>query len=618
MTWSWSSKVIKIYLSIKHMMQKRESTHIYESQTILMQKYLILLFLILSCVNATPAAHEVIVDEKKVKITDFKMSYYIDTTETMSFDDIKKQVFTNASNKITLGKKVNVTWAKVIITNDTDENKKIFLHNPSAYSAKAVEFYELENKKLINSEKIDLKKEEGTLKMHGANALFGINLDAHQTKTIYMKYHTFAYQYFTLLIYDENYSKRVLINDRIDIALLIGFLLTLALYNMVLFISSGYKENLYYSLFLASASVWIALLYGLIANLFHIYGDKAYQLHLFAMTLAPLLVLFFMNLFETKKKYKTEHKFLASVALLNVADFLFGIFNIFKAMEIFSILTMYTLVVFMWVSISIYRKGNVLAKLFLIGHSFFALFSAIGISFFLGFSEFNYVTRHATGIGYSIEALMLAYIISYKIKLLENKKEELLTTLEHKVEERTKELKHLASIDPMTNLYNRRYFTEVSQSVLDLAKRDKSEISIMLLDIDHFKNVNDSYGHKVGDDALNKLAKIFQDISRESDIVSRWGGEEFVILLPETNMDGALTLSEKIRTEVEKSVILLEDGRELSLTVSIGISQVNYQEDISLEASIHRADEALYEAKASGRNRVCLASYSNLGQIETK
>ena len=281
-----------------------------------------------------------------------------------------------------------------------------------------------------------------------------------------------------------------------------------------------------------------------------------------------------MNLFETKKKYKTEHKFLASVALLNVADLFFGIFNIFKAMEIFSILTIYTIVVFFWVSISIYRKGNILAKLFLIGHSFFALFSALGIAFFLGAAEFNYVTRHATGIGYSIEALMLAYIIGYKIKLLENKKEELLTTLEHKVEERTKKLKHLASIDPMTNLYNRRYFTEISESILGLAKRNETETSIILLDIDHFKNVNDTYGHKVGDNALNKLAKIFQYISRESDIVSRWGGEEFVMLLPETNIDGALTISEKIRAEVEKSAIILEDSSELNLTVSIGISQV--------------------------------------------
>jgi len=538
------------------------------------------------------------------------MSYYIDRTEKMSFNDVKKQVFTDSSNKITLGKKVNTTWAKIILSNNTDTNKKIFIHNPSAYSAKAVEFYELQNDTLLKHEAIDLNTKEGAMKMYGANALFGIDLDPNQTKTIYMKSQTFAYQYFSLLIYDKDSSKRVLINDRIDIVLLIGFLLTLALYNMVFYISSGYRENLYYSLFLAVASVWISLLYGLIASQFHIYGEKAYHIHLFSMTLAIFLVLFFMNLVDTKKNYRTEHKFLISVALLNLANFIYGVFDIFKAMEIFSILTIYTLVAFLWASISICRKGNVLAKLFLIGHSFFALFSLIGVLFFLGLVEFNYVTRHATSLAYFVEALMLAYIIAYKVRLLENKKEELLTTLEYKVEERTKELKYLASIDPMTNLYNRRYFTAMSESILDLSKRNKTDTSIILLDIDHFKNVNDTYGHKVGDDVLNKLAKIFQDISRESDIVSRWGGEEFVILLPNTNRDGALAISEKIRAEVEKSAIILKDGRELNLTISIGISQINYQEDIKLEASINRADKALYKAKAGGRNRVCLASAS--------
>ena len=575
-----------------------------------MHKYLISLFLLLSYLSASPAVSKVNIDEEIIKITDFKMSYYIDTTEKMSFDNIKEQAFTESSNKITLGKKVNTTWAKVVLSNNTDTNKKIFIHNPSAYSAKTVEFYELQNDILLRSDKIDLNTEEGALKMYGSNALFGIDIDSNQTKTIYMKSQTFSYQYFALLIYDEDSSKRVLINDRIDIVLLIGFLLTLALYNMVFYISSGYRENLYYSLFLATASVWISLLYGLIASQFHFYGEKAYHIHLFSMILALFLALFFMNLLDTKKNYRTEHKFLVSVVLLNLANFTFGIFDIFKAMEIFSILTIYTLVAFLWASISIYRKGNILAKLFLIGHSFFALFSLIGVFFFLGFAEFNYVTRYATGLSYFVEALMLAYIIAYKIRLLENKKEELLTTLEYKVEERTKKLKHLASIDPMTNLYNRRYFTEMSESILDLSKRNKTETSIILLDIDHFKNVNDTYGHKVGDDALNKLAKIFQDISRESDIVSRWGGEEFVILLPNTNRDRALTISEKIRAKVEKSAITLGDGSELNLTVSIGISQVNYQEDMNLEASIHRADEALYEAKASGRNRVCLASAS--------
>ncbi len=567
-----------------------------------MLKYFISLFLLLSYLDAAPI---VSINSDNTAINDFEMSYYSDTTEKMSLDEIRDQNFTESTNKITLGKKVNTTWAKVTLANDTDKNKKIFIHNSSAYNAKTIEFYELQNDQLLRSDIIDLNTQEGASKMYGANALFGIDIGSKQTKTVYMKYQTFAYQYFSLSIYDKDHSKRAMINDRVDIALLVGALLVLAFYNLLLYFSSGYRENLYYALFLTFASIWMSLLYGLTASLFHVYGDAAYQLHSFAMPLAIFLVLFFMNLFETKEKYRTEHKFLTSVAWLNFADLLFGFFNIFKAMELFSILTIYTLVVLLWVSISIYRKGNVLARLFLIGHSFFALFSAIGIGFFLGFADYNYVTRHATGFGYSIEALMLAYIIAYKIKLLEYKKEELLETLEHKVEERTAELKLLASIDPMTKLYNRRYFIEMSESILDSAKRNGTDTSILILDIDHFKNVNDTYGHRVGDDVIVRLASLLQAISRESDIISRWGGEEFVILFPETDKDGALAISEKIRTDVENSVINLERGRALRLTVSIGITQIDNEEEGGIEAAIHRADEALYRAKAGGRNRVC-------------
>ena len=174
------------------------------------------------------------------------------------------------------------------------------------------------------------------------------------------------------------------------------------------------------------------------------------------------------------------------------------------------------------------------------------------------------------------------------------------------LKESQKELKLLASTDPMTSLYNRRFFSKVSEHVLNLAKRDKTDVSVIMLDIDKFKDVNDTYGHKVGDDVIIALAKKLQELTRKSDIVCRFGGEEFVILLPETAINGALVLSEKIRLEVEKTVIDLEHDKKLKFTVSIGVSLVDHNEDINIESSIHRADEALYEAKENGRNKVIL------------
>ena len=167
------------------------------------------------------------------------------------------------------------------------------------------------------------------------------------------------------------------------------------------------------------------------------------------------------------------------------------------------------------------------------------------------------------------------------------------------------ELKLLASTDPMTKLYNRRYFMEISKSILDLAKRNKRCSAIIMLDIDKFKNINDTYGHNIGDDAIILLSQTLQKFTRKSDVVSRWGGEEFVMLLSNTDFEGALVIAEKLRATVENQVLVLEENQELKFTISIGVSAVDTQNDLNIEAAINRADEALYEAKESGRNKVC-------------
>ena len=176
-----------------------------------------------------------------------------------------------------------------------------------------------------------------------------------------------------------------------------------------------------------------------------------------------------------------------------------------------------------------------------------------------------------------------------------------------KLKKAQEELKLLASTDPLTKLFNRRYFLQVSESILDLDKRNQTDTSIIMLDIDSFKKVNDTYGHKVGDDVLVSLSKLLEELSRKSDIISRWGGEEFIILLPNTTLDGATVIAEKIRAAVQSHVVLLEDAKELKFTVSIGVSCVDNEKDNSIEAASQRADVALYEAKNGGRNKVCVS-----------
>ena len=166
-------------------------------------------------------------------------------------------------------------------------------------------------------------------------------------------------------------------------------------------------------------------------------------------------------------------------------------------------------------------------------------------------------------------------------------------------------LEEQANHDPMTNLYNRRYFHNIATYLLNLAHREKHNLSVIMIDIDFFKKVNDTYGHTIGDEVIKKLALIMLENTRKSDIVARFGGEEFVILLPKTDLEGALNIANKLKVIVENEIIVVDKRRSFSFTISLGISKV-LSSDAEIDDALNRADKALYRAKESGRNRVVL------------
>ena len=157
----------------------------------------------------------------------------------------------------------------------------------------------------------------------------------------------------------------------------------------------------------------------------------------------------------------------------------------------------------------------------------------------------------------------------------------------------------LSITDGLTELYNYRYFMERLEAEFSRVKRYKREMSLFILDIDHFKNYNDRYGHLTGDEALRELAGVLQGNTRGVDVVARYGGEEFAVILPETDIEEAIAFAERIRVSAEEARGHLSD-----LTVSIGVSAYN-QHILKAEDIIRNADMALYEAKGGGRNRVC-------------
>ena len=170
------------------------------------------------------------------------------------------------------------------------------------------------------------------------------------------------------------------------------------------------------------------------------------------------------------------------------------------------------------------------------------------------------------------------------------------------LEEKNRELQELAYYDPLTGLPNRRFFFEHASLIFEEVKRYEKPLSLLVMDIDHFKKINDTYGHDAGDLVLKTFADVIRGIVRKSDICARFGGEEFVVLLPNTDLEGAGVLAERIRAAVSKNPV--EHGSiVIVFTVSIGISQ--YRKGMqSIDELIKEADIALYRAKEGGRNRV--------------
>ena len=166
------------------------------------------------------------------------------------------------------------------------------------------------------------------------------------------------------------------------------------------------------------------------------------------------------------------------------------------------------------------------------------------------------------------------------------------------------ELKILATTDSLTGLNNRRHLLETGSRMMQSFRRYQRPLALLMLDIDHFKKINDTYGHAAGDLVLVQLADVLRSVLRAADLCGRFGGEEFVCLLPETSVSEALILAERLRARLAEQAVCSEAGAIL-FTVSIGVS-VAMPEDISIDQLIHRADMALYEAKKSGRNRICL------------
>lgn len=165
------------------------------------------------------------------------------------------------------------------------------------------------------------------------------------------------------------------------------------------------------------------------------------------------------------------------------------------------------------------------------------------------------------------------------------------------------QLQHQAAHDALTGLLNRRGLEQQAVRILDRAERAKQPLAVALLDLDHFKLINDRYGHAVGDQALVHLARELREMVRPHDLVGRWGGEEFILIVPGLDPATVCTIAERVRSRVAETPLMREAESAINLRVSVGVA-ISPENSLPLERLITVADEALYAAKAAGRNQV--------------
>jgi diguanylate cyclase (GGDEF)-like protein len=228
------------------------------------------------------------------------------------------------------------------------------------------------------------------------------------------------------------------------------------------------------------------------------------------------------------------------------------------------------------------------ATLFLIGCAYLSFLGPLpyGPLFNLGHDIFHQNSFWLLSMAFFISPILITCMLLFEVLLSQWRHRENL-------------IHRLSEIDPLTNLYNRR---SINEALLDLDHRMTSDYAVVLLDLDHFKNINDRYGHDKGDETLVKVSNVLKNELRDSDVVGRFGGEEFILLLKKSSLEQAQQIAERCRSKIESLTLTNEYSEPIPITASFGIAIS--QPNMRPQQLLSQADQALYKAKAAGRNRV--------------
>lgn len=456
--------------------------------------------------------------------------------------------------------------------------------------------------------------------------VFPLDIDSENKNTLYLHVQTSSSMQLSLSLLPENSFWQNRIIENAMSAAFYAVLISMIFYNAVIFLIVRERSYLYYVLYLSCFTLFMASIHGwsyqyLWPNSPHIHQLSVVFLIGFIICFAALFTSHFLRLKEIRPDLDKIVNLLAALGICSAfASLIFAyemMIRLNAALAIIAAIIAIFATVQEWL-----RSHNREVMMFIIAWSTLLIGFLLYAGQKFGFLPVNHFTEHAIEIGAILEAILLALGLADKInserKARIETQDRLLDIqikanqeLDNKVRERTEELEIMndqlqyASVtDSLTQVKNRHYFDQKLPTEYRRAYREKSWISLLMMDIDHFKKFNDDYGHQAGDKVLQQVASAIQEVvKRPSDAVSRYGGEEFTVLLPSTPKEGAFLVAERIRKKIEETQVEWE-GNLLSVTMSIGLAScipAYYEGENTL---IKHADDYLYVAKEQGRNQV--------------
>lgn len=466
------------------------------------------------------------------------------------------------------------------------------------------------------------------------NFVIPLEIGAGETLRLYLRVHTSSALQMPLHLWQaearEAHDQQQLLLQGVYF----GTMLVMLIYNLILFFGIRDWNYLLYVL-------WITFIAGFLAS----FNGLAFQYIWPEATtwndqsIAVLLSLanvfgvgFSIAFLQLRRNLPRATPALQSMIVLGLIATLVALWLPYQLAIKFAIFNaVISILLIMAAAIHLWSAGFRPARLFILSWSSVLIGGVILAMNKFGLLPSTLFTEHAAQVGSALEAVLLSLAMVDRFnserKSKERAKVDLLRAqqdlldsqrkqneiLENRVHERTRELEQanqklqeMSSTDALTGTRNRRYFDQAYAKELKRMQRDGTDLSLLLLDIDHFKRINDTWGHQIGDECLRLVAQtIGQHIRRDSDTLARVGGEEFCILLPNTSAAGAIFLGETIRSAVAALSPEI-NGQHLSITISIGIASSSQQLPMPPEQLLNLADKALYRAKKLGRNRVAL------------